>query len=66
MRIWRRRQTPSPEAQEAREGLEQARRDLARAEADNEPVESLSEKLVDIKRRNNFGPMITRALRGSE
>lgn len=66
MRIWRRKRDPLPEAQEAREQLESARRDLARAEADTDAVDTLAGKLVELRRRNHFGPMITRALRGSE
>lgn len=56
----------SPEAEDAREQLERARRDLAEAEQDTERVDRLAAKLVELKRRNHFGPMITRALRGSE
>jgi beta-phosphoglucomutase-like phosphatase (HAD superfamily) len=65
--IWRRRRkrAASPETVEARERLEAAQEELAAAVADDEPVEEVSRKLDALRRRNHFGPMITRALRGS-
>lgn len=67
MRWWsrRRRGGPSDETVAARRRLEPAREDLAAAQADNEPVERIAERVDELRRRNHFGPMISQALRGS-
>lgn len=65
MTWWRRRREPSAETLEAAQLLEQARRDLAAAHADNEPVHQVAEQIDELRRRNHFGPMISAALRGS-
>ncbi|MER7164485.1 hypothetical protein ABT336_00180 [Micromonospora sp. NPDC000207] len=65
-RWWsRRRQGPSPETIAARRRLEQARADLAAAEADNDAVDQVVERVDELRRRNHFGPTISKALRGS-
>lgn len=64
--IWRRKgRRPSPATVEAREQLECARRDLAAAQADDDPVDRVAERLDRLRRRNHLGPMIIDALRGS-
>lgn len=66
MAIWRRRRRePSAETVEAAEQLAVAQEDLAAARADDDPVDAVAEQLRELRRRNHFGPMITRALRGS-
>ncbi|MFI6228869.1 hypothetical protein ACIBCR_16320 [Micromonospora echinospora] len=65
--IWRRKRkrAASPETVEARERLEAAQEELAAAVADDGPVDEVARQLVELRRRNHFGPMITRALKGS-
>lgn len=65
--IWRRKRkgAASPETVEARERLEVAQEELAAAVADDDPVDEVARKLIELRRRNHFGPMITKALRGS-
>ncbi|KXK63342.1 hypothetical protein AWW66_03245 [Micromonospora rosaria] len=66
MRWWSsRRRGPSPETIAARRRLEQARADLAAAEADDERVDQVAERVDALRRRNHFGPTISKALRGS-
>ncbi|SCL31888.1 hypothetical protein GA0070616_4351 [Micromonospora nigra] len=66
MRWWSRRsRRPSPETIDARGKLEQARRSLAAARADDAAVDKVTERVDALRRRNHFGPMINRALRGS-
>ncbi|MEU4570738.1 hypothetical protein [Micromonospora sp. NPDC023956] len=67
MTWWRRRkrEPASPETVEARQGLEQAHQDLAAALADDDQVERVADRLNELRRRNHFGPMITRALKGT-
>lgn len=66
MAIWRRRRRdPSPEAVQAAEQLVMAQEDLAAAQAEDSRVDEVAQALRELRRRNHFGPMITRALRGS-
>lgn len=66
MWIWpRRRRGPCPDAQRAREDLDQARAELEAARADADEVDRVVEQLTELTRRNHFGPMIQQALRGS-
>lgn len=66
MRWWsKRRRSPSPEALAARRQLEKARRDLAAARADDDPVDEMAARVDELTRRNHFGPMISQALRGA-
>lgn len=64
--MWRRKRSPSPEVERAREQLAVAQEDLAAARADDTPVDEVTRKLHELRRRNHFGPMITEALRGSK
>ncbi|MCX5066891.1 hypothetical protein OOJ91_13650 [Micromonospora lupini] len=65
MTWWRRRRGPSPETEAARDRAADAERSLQRARADDDTVDAVAAKLVELRRRNHFGPMITSALRGS-
>lgn len=66
MAIWRRRRRePSPETVEAAEQLAVAQEDLAAARAEDGRVDAVAQQLRELRTRNHFGPMITRALRGS-
>jgi hypothetical protein len=56
---WRRR----PESDAAR-AKEEAAADLARARERRPEVEKVSRELREHQKRNGFGPMIERALRG--
>ena len=66
MAIWRRkRRHPSAATERAAERLQEAAEHLEAARADDDPVDHVAGQLQELARRNHFGPMITKALRGS-
>lgn len=66
MAIWHRRQrTPDPAVEEAKRQLAAAQADLEAAKSDDDRVDELAHRMYEIRRQNRFAAMMKQALRGS-
>jgi hypothetical protein len=65
---WRRKPKPDPQSfaiDDAERRLQEAQERLARTQQEGEQVAEVAEQMRALRRRNQFGPMISDALRGS-